>query len=363
METETDYLRTIAEEIAARGSEAEKADHHLVMEANRLEKAIILCLNTIQNFTQRDTYHFNTLTKLVNICDTLFDVDQTVNPNVSVLLGLLTAVRQVIPAEIRPNLRLPKAFIRLQKPEAEAFWAANLPVLRQQEIDPKLIEIAAIPFKDFTEPKHRLYWGNYTWLKAYERKLDAMDWENADCNSKTEALISLLIGSGFNHDRFFIYCKNIIEERAELKTGRKEKLKELANCRRIVLQDGRTKSTPYFYKEESLVTQLLVWITAQEEYVNIHEAEQPFAKLRFALHVHKIAFLFKLLSEKKVFGDTTFHDLAQQIASTCLSLGGEDIQAPTIISKAYPKNQKALEEMEALLVALLEYLRTFIRRK
>jgi len=317
----------------------------------------------IDNFTQRDTFHFDTLVKLVDICDTLFDIDRTVNPNVTVMLKLLTAIRQIIPAEIRPNLRLPKAFVLLQRQPAADCWATNLALLQAQDIDPELIGIAAIPFKDFIEPKHKLYWGNYLWLRAYEHKLEIMDWEHADCNSKTEALVSLLIASGLNDDRFFIYCKNIIVERTAAKTGRKEKLKELANCRKLTLQDARAKSVPYKYRVEPLVTQLLVWITAEEEYVNVHEPEQPFAKLRFALSVNKLAFLFKLLSEKKVFGDTTFHDLAQQMASTCLSQGGEDVQATTIISKAYPKKQQILEEIEALLVSLLEYVRTFIRRK
>jgi len=366
MKTETDYLKRIAEEIAANKTPDKyitEPDHHLDTEAKRLEKDIRDSLLAIDNFTQRDTFHFDTLSKLVDICDILFDTSGRIDPNVKVILNLLTAIRQIIPAEIRPNLRLPKAFVLLQKQHVADSLSTNLASLQAQGIDPNLIDIAAIPVKDFIEPKHKLYWGNYTWLKAYEHKLEIIDWEHADCNSKTEALVSLLIGSGLNDDRFFIYCKNIIVNRTAAKTGRKEKLKELANCRKLILQDARAKSVPYKYRIEPLVTQLLVWITAEEEYINVHEPEQPFAKLRFALSVNKLAFLFKLLSEKKVFGDTTFHDLAQQMASTCLSQGGEDIQATTIISKAYPKKQQILEEIEALLVSLLEYVRSFIRRK
>ena len=150
--------------------------------------------------------------------------------------------------------------------------------MQAQDIDPELLGIAAIPFKDFIEPKHKLYCGNYCWLKAYEHQLEIMDWGHADCNSKTEALVSLLIASGLNDDRFFIYCKNIIVKRAAAKTGRKEKLKELANCRKLILQDARAKSIPYKYRIESLVTQLLVWTTAEEEYINVHEPEQAFCQ-------------------------------------------------------------------------------------
>jgi len=45
----------------------------------------------------------------------LFDIDGTINPNVGVLLKLLTAIKQIIPAEITRNLRLPKAFLKQQK--------------------------------------------------------------------------------------------------------------------------------------------------------------------------------------------------------------------------------------------------------
>jgi hypothetical protein len=367
MNNDTEYLKSIAEEIAANANRENNnntsPNHHLVVEAKRLEKAITCNLGAIDNFVQRDTFHFDTLSKLVDICDTLFAITTTASPDVMILMDLLTAIRQVIPAEIRPNLRLPKAFVVMQKQTIAENWEYHRKILEDVELDPKLVDIAAIPFKQFLEPKHKLYWGNFTWLKAYEAKLENMDWENADCSSKTEALISLLIGSGFNDDRFFIYCKNIIKDRTTAKSGPQEKLKELAQCRKLILQDARTKSPSYKYKTDTLVAQLLVWITAEEEYVNIHERAQPFSKLHFDWYVNKIAFFFKLLSEQKVFGDTSFRELSQQIASTCLSIGGEEILATTIISKAYPKDQKSLEEMESLLVKKLEYVRSFMRKK
>jgi len=362
MNTETDYLKRIADEIAANKDQTKyttEPDHHLETEAKRLEKDIRDSLLAIDNFTQRDTFHFDTLAKLVDICDMLYGIDGTVNPNVDVLLKLLAAIKQIIPAEVRPNLRLPKAFVSLQKQTAADCWATNLAILQAQEIDPKLIDIAAIPFKDFTETKHKLYWGNYTWLKAYEHKLEIMDWEHADCNSKTEALVSLLIGSGLNDDRFFIYCKNIIVERTAGKTGRKEKLRELANCRKLALQDARAKSIPYKYRVEPLVTQLLVWITVEEEYINVHEPEQPFAKLGFHFYQYTLAFFFKLLHEQKVFGDISFRELSTQVASTCTSMGA-DIPPGAMVKKAYLKKEVDFKRMETLLLGMLEYLRRFL---
>ena len=362
MNIETDYLKRIAEEIAANKDQTKyttEPDHHLETEARRLEKDIRERLLAIDNFTQRDTFHFDSLIKLVDICDILFDIDERVNRNVSILLKLLTAIKQIIPAEIRPNLRLPKAFVLLQKQPAAECWATNLALLKEQDIDLELIGIAAIPFKDFIEPKHKLYWGSYCWLKAYEHKLEIMDWEHADCNSKTEALVSLLIASGLNDDRFFIFCKNIIVKRTAAKTGRKEKLKELANCRKLILQDARAKSVPYKYRVEPLVTQLLVWITAEEEYVNMHEPEQPFAKLGFQLYQYTLAFFFKLLHEQKVFGDISFRELSKQVGSTCTAMG-TDIPPDAMVKKAYLKKEVDFKRMETLLLAMLEYLRRFL---
>jgi len=208
MNTETDYLQSIAEKIVADKNDdnqnTNNANHHLLAEAKRLEKAIIYKLTTIENFTQRDTFLFNTLSKLVNISDRLYDTTNSVNPNVLVLRNLITAIRQVIPTEVRPNLKLSKGFIAEQMEHFTETWALHNQLMKDHNIPEKLITIAGISFKRFIEPKVNLYWGDFTWLNCYKSKLDIMDWENADCNSPEEALLSLLIGRDFNDDRFFI---------------------------------------------------------------------------------------------------------------------------------------------------------------
>jgi hypothetical protein len=103
MNTETEYLRTIAEDIAAKHHPAISeplADHRILLEARRLEKAVVAELRSIDNHTQRDTFHNDTLVKLVDICDTLYNIHRAVSPDTQVLLELLTAVKQVIPGEI-----------------------------------------------------------------------------------------------------------------------------------------------------------------------------------------------------------------------------------------------------------------------
>src|ERR1700761_7367278 len=175
MITETDYLKSISEEIALNYSiskKAPKADHHLLNEAKRCEKSIIHNLTILENPTQRDTLLFNTLHKLVNICDILFDIDQSVTPDVTTILELLSTVRQVVPNGLRPTIKLPKALIILQRTTINEYWALQEERIRKHDIDEKLIDIAAIPFRRFTEPKDTLYWGDFTWLKGYQAKLD-----------------------------------------------------------------------------------------------------------------------------------------------------------------------------------------------
>nr|WP_067055144.1 hypothetical protein [Mucilaginibacter sp. L294] len=363
MNTETDYLRSIAEEIVLSPSATtEKPNRHLQVEARRLEKTIIHSLNSIGNFTQRDTFHFNTLSILVNICDLLFEQTATIDANVSVILDLLTAVKQMVPSEIRPNLKLPKAFVEMQKTIFKDIWELHRTVMQEQEVATKLIQIAAIPFQRFIEPAQKLYWGDFTWLKGYQSKLEIIDWENADCNSKSEALLSLLIGRNFNDDRFYIYCKKYIQTRTKDVPGKRHKLLEYAQCEKLVLEDTQVGIAPFDLRGNSVSDRLLRWIKEEIDFVETHERERPYMKLQLNMYVNRIAFFFKLLHEQKVFGDTSFKELSQQIASTCASADGEEVLATTIVSKAYPKDQKMLEEMEGLLVKMLDYVRRFMRK-
>jgi len=107
---------------------------------------------------------------------------------------------------------------------------------------------------------------------------------------------------------------------------------------------------------------LLVWITAEEEYVNTHEPEQPFAKLGFQWYKYTLAFFFKLLHEQKVFGGITYRELSEQIASTCTAMGAY-VPADTMIKKPYLKKQTDFKSIETLLVNMLAYIRSFMPKE
>ena len=365
MNAETEHLKTIAEEIAAEIDQNEdhfKAHRYLAMEAKRLEKSILCRLTNLENFTQRDTFHFNTLSKLVHICDILF-YTRAITPNVLIILELFTTIKNVLPNETRPELKLPKAFVLQQRETIDQGWIRHREIMLKKEISNDLVDIAGIPFKRFLTGNYQLFWGDFIWLENYLAKLDMMDWENIDCHGPGEALLSLLIGRDFNDNRFYIYCKKYISGRTGRIIDKKQRLLAYAECEKLVLEDTQVGISSYDIRANSISGRLIKWIREEIDFVERYEKETPFAKLQFNLYVNRIAFFFKLLSEQKIFGDTTFRELAQQIASTCLSMDGEEIQAGTIISKAYPKDQKMLEEMEILLVKLLEYVRSFMRRK
>jgi hypothetical protein len=362
MNTDTEYLKSIAEEIAADPNKhnTQKADHHLVTEAKRLEKAITLHLATIENFTQRDTFYFNTLSKLVNICDILFEIKQNITPDVTRVLELLNTIREVLPNEIRPGLKLPKAFVRLQKEPVTRSWERHSRIMAEQGISKKLIDIAGIPFKRFTNECDRLFWGDFTWLRGYQAKLQIMDWEDADCNSPSEALLSLLIGRDFNDDRFYIYCKKYITDRTKGVTGKRNRLLVYAECEKLILEDTQVGTASFDQRANSVSTRLLKWIKEEIDFVETHERERPLAKFEFKWNVETIAFFFKLLWDHKVFGKVSLEPLSEQIAANCSSVGKDEFQASTIFSRFYVKDGEVVKAVEKVLSEMLEDVRRFL---
>jgi hypothetical protein len=361
MNTETDYLKSIAEEIAQSGDKNAKPNHHLQVEAKRLEKAIIHNLNGIENFTQRDTFYFNTLNKLVNVCDILFDLTGTVNPNVKVLIDLLTSIKQVVPSEIRPNLKLSKAFIEMQRESFAQLWAGHRKILEEQEMETRLLEIAAIPFTRFIEGKQKLYWGDFTWIRGYQAKLEIIDWDDADCNSKTEALISLLIGRNFNDDRFYIYCKKYILNRTKAISGKRNRLLEFAQCEKLVMEDTQVGTPAFDLRANPLSARLLKWIKEEIDFVETHERDRPHTKFEFKWNVEMIAFFFKLLHERQTFGKIPLEPFAETIAANCSSVGKEDFRPATIHSRFYMKDLQVIRAIEVLLAEMLEIVRKYLR--
>jgi hypothetical protein len=364
MNTETEYLKSIAAELAAKQNpsiDVPPADHRIVLEAKQLEKGITAELRAIDNFTQRDTFHNDTLAKLVDICDTLFNIHHAVSPDTRVLLELLSAIRQVIPGEISPFLRLSKAFIFTKEATLQADWEAFAQNLKAQEIDPKLIGIAAIPFTRFFEGREKLHWGDYTWLKSYRSKLEAMDWENADCSGKTEALISLLIGRDFNHDRFFIYCKKYVEDRVAAIGTKKRRLMEYRVCEKLILEDTQIGLPAFDRHGSSVSSRLLKWVKEESDALQASDGEEYIGKLAVVWNIDTLALFMKLLWDHKIFREVTLEVFSQQIAAAYSSKGKGEFKAHSIYGRFYVKEEEVLRTLEALLLLMLEDVRLYLK--
>lgn len=367
MHPETEYLRYIAEEIAGRQLPdticEPQADHRLLVEARRLEKAIVVTLRTIDNFIQRDTYHNDTLGKLVEICDLLFEAHNRISSDTKVLLDLMTAVRQILPGEISPLLRLSKAFVFIQKESIKNEWEFYSKILCDHEIDPKLIAIAAIPFQRFIQGKEKLFWGDYTWLKGYAAKLDAIDLENADCNSKTEALMSLLIGRDFNHDQFVIYCKKYITERTAAFATRLRKLEEYAICEKLLLEDTQIGLPSFDRHDNALSPRLLKWIKEETDAIkNAAAFDDAPHKVEFNWDSDTTSVFYKYLMDKGVTKKIDTKTYAKQIAATVSTVGKEAVQWETIHKRLYSKDEKYLAKIFEPLKAILEDLKFFLKK-
>jgi hypothetical protein len=364
MNTVTDALKSIAEDIAARANEhnneIRKADHYLVTESKRVEKEITDNLTRIDNITQRDTYHFIMMSKLVKICDLLYDVTDSVNPNAELLIDLLFVLGQVIPTELRSDLKLPKGFIAMQKDDIAESWLYHSGLMARHALPEKLIAIAGIPFKRFSEARQPLFWGDYTWLKDYQAKLDILDWENADCNSPAEALLSLLIGRDFNDDRFFVYCKKYITERLNKISGKRNRVLEYAQCEKLVLEDTQNGVQPFDGRANSVSMRLVKWIGEEIDFVERYEREVAFSKFEFKWNVETIAFFFKLLYDHKVLGKVTLEKLSEQIAANCSSVGKDEFQPTTIYSRLYNKEMEVIKSIEKMLDAMLKDVRQYL---
>jgi hypothetical protein len=365
MYTDTNFLKTIAVEIAGRQNpdilSEPNADHRLLVEANRLEKAISETLRSIDNFTERDTFHNDVLGKLIDICDILYEQDHHITPDTQVLLDLLSAIRQILPKEISPLLRLPKAFVHARQEKLELQWEQYETMLRKYEIDKELVPIAAIPFQRFVSGKEKLYWGDYTWLKAYAAKLDAVDWEHADCNSTTEALMSLLIGRDFNHDQFFVYCKKYIMERVKAAGTKDRRLQEYELCRKLVQEDAQ-EGLPAFDRHGNPLAQRLLKLIAEEtKALKTSSAAEYISKLSVVWNIETLSLFFKLLWDHKVFREVTLEVFSEQIAAAFSSKGKEEFKAHSIFGRFYIKDIEVLKALEELLSKMLEDVRRYLR--
>ncbi len=235
-------------------------------------------------------------------------------------------------------------------------------IFRAQDIEPKLITIATIPFKQFAHPVRKLYWRNFTWLKGYEDKLNTIDWENADCNSKTEALMSVLLKCDFNDDRFFIYCKNYIVERTNRYGTKKRRLAEFGECEKLILQDTLGGFPAYNHRWPNISTTLIEWLVIETNSIKANESfyEQDY-KIEFNLDGESLAMFWKHMMEHGITKQVGLDLYAKKIAATCSSKDTVELKWTTIKSKFHLKTPKYLQRIFDPLVAIVADIKRFLK--
>lgn len=365
MYTETDYIKILAAKIAAtiRQNEfTDTPDEHLQAEVIRLHHALRKQLLSLDNFTQRESFYFNTLMSLVDACDLLYGPVKKITANVKLVMDLLAEIKKVLPAEIHPDLVLSRAFVHLKKENVESLCKNHERTLTNQQIDPELITIVTIPFRQFANPKHRLYWRNYIWLKEFEYKLDNIDWDNADCGSKTEAVMSLLINCDFNHDQFFIYCKRYIMERTGKYGTKRKRLAEFAECKKLILQDTLDEFPPYRHRRPNISKKLVDWIGIETEAIIANDSfdDEQF-KIEFNLDSTSLAILFKHLMEHGITKTINVDLYAKQIAATCSSKGKEELKWETIKAKFYIRIPRYLKRIYDPFISIIDDIKRFLK--
>jgi hypothetical protein len=173
--------------------------------------------------------------------------------------------------------------------------------------------------------------------------------------------MSLLIGRDFNDDRFYIYCKKYIEARVAQVKGKRNRVLELAGCEKLVLEDTQIGMPSFDAHANSVSTRLIKLIREEIDFVETHEREQLQTKFEFKWSAEMIAFFFKLLHERKIFGNITLERFSEVIAANCSSIDKHEFQASTIFSRFYKKDAELIKAVHKLLQDMLDDLGKFLR--
>ena len=365
MHTETEYLKILAVEIAATTTPetSESPNKHLLAEANRTQKSIAIHLLAIDNFPRREAYYFTTLSKVVDICDILYQMNENISADVMVLLDLITEIKKLLPTEISPSLKLSKAFVRLQRKKLVSVINELQQILKSQDIDLNLIALVTVPYRRFINAKDNLHWRNFTWLKGFEEKLENIDWENSDCNSKNEAIMSLLINCDFNDDRFFIYCKKYISERTNKYGTKRRRLAEFAICEKLILQDTLDEFPSYNHRRPNISKKLIDWIKIETSALKANDIlNDEEYKIEYLWDVETISLFHKCLMDYGITKKVNVELYAKQIATTVSSIGKEEFQWETVHKRFYSKDQKSLKRMFEPLSLILEGISHFLKK-
>ncbi len=355
MNYELGLLETLAEWLKKQPAINEE-DILLQEETKRLRKVMLQHLMTLTNDTQINTYLQIHLHKLVEVCDALYHPENNNNHNSTTVLELLTAIRKAAPPFVPLDLKLPLLLRNIKSENYKAQWININKMLSDQAIDAQFIDIIAYPFESFSNPKFQPNWSNDNYLHIFIDNLeDIAEKANADL------IIHLLIRLGFNYSRFTAYCYRWIQQKLEGK-NQEGKLKLLWMLKKEIRQLELLNSISFDDRRLSIVDELCKWIDEEHASLIYQQLETSAnqMKINTKLKVLQLAYWGKLQYDNGIYDEVNLDILSEKIAFNFSSKFQEELSAPSIKSKFYPKDRSIIEPIEELLVKMLAEVRQFL---
>jgi len=359
MNYELEHLENITEElIEHHKSEKELIefpDELLSIEAKTVEKILSQHLLSLTNETQIITFLQVYLGKLIKLCNMLYRSDAGVNPDAEVILQLIESLRSPVSQYVPDNIILPELFRDTKSKRFEFRWSFILKALKENGIDPKLIEIMQIPLKRFVNAKEQMRWHDFKYLKRYLGVLT----EVAASRFTEDSLLAVLVGLGYNYSRFSSCYTYKIKERLKGKNSEESKrlLKvELVKLSQISIYTNRA----FDGKKLPLIDELGKWIEAEITVQDDQRSGLNSFKLISKLKAVQLAFWKKLEYDHGMYEEENLDVYSEKIAYNYSTKGHEELSAPSIKSKFYPKDGAIFEAIEKILLAMLEDVRKFL---
>lgn len=335
-------------------------------EAWRTEKAIIHNLLLQRNATLLRTYFTIHVQKLVDLCDRLFEAPEVTvtHPGITAILELLGALKKAVPNLIDRDIALPKAFRVIQGEVLSREWETLLPGFRELGFSEELLEIAALPFEEFSSLNRKLSWFHFTWLKQYLAELRGIDFDHFEPYPSAEHLIhECLIKMDFNHPRLIAYCSRVIKENADHFEGIKEQLLVFSMSKKIVKQYTMLSAEPFYQKQPSALTGLCNWIDQEADFVNEYDLGifaaigrkvpvNPY-KFIYDMNIEQLAFWKKLQYDHRVYVEKDLDSFSIKIAYNSSTKNKAELSVGSITSKLYTKDYKVISPVYEMVTAMM----------
>jgi|GEM_PF-2761826 len=358
--------KLVAETVAGSGDFDEKTTVMFKDEACRTEKSIIHNLLLQQNGTLLRTYFTIHVQKLVDLCDRLFDVPEIIetHPGINAILDLLGALKKAVPNLIDRDIALPKAFRVTQGEVLLAEWQSLLPAFRALGFSEQLLEIAALPFDEFSSLNRKLAWFHFTWLKQYLSELRFMNFDDFEPYPSADHLLTeILIRMDFNHPRLVAYCSRGVKENANSFEGIKEQLLVFSMAKKIVKQYTMLSVEPYYQKQPGVAGGLCNWIDQEVDFMNEYDLDvftavgkkvpiNPY-KFIYDMNIEQLAFWKKLQYDHRVYVEKDLDSFSIKIAYNSSTKNKAELSAGSITSKMYTKDYRVISPVYEMVTAMM----------